>query len=200
MLVLVATVVQTDVLDKPELLGQSNRFTHPSNQRTGLKWETGCSVLTADESAAVYIASAWLSRLLSRLRLPACLLLVDTPALTTSTLANRSNTYKQLLNFLLITDAMDFAFDSAQLCTYDLIMPINVRTSIPIFFLIVIIHDKRIYSFFLWLSIFLSIFISSSCQDGGSARGWPRPCSQGRPRTSSSTPSLSTTGRGWSRR
>ena len=91
----------------------------------------GCSVLTADDSVAVYIASPWLSRLLSRLRLPACLLLVDTPALTTSTLTNRSNTYKQLLNCLLITDAMDFALDSAQLYTYDLIMTINVPTSMP---------------------------------------------------------------------
>ena len=120
--------------------------------------------MTADVSAAVYIASAWLSRLLSRLRLPACLLLVDTPALTTSTLANRSNTYKQLLNFLLITDAMDFAFDSAQLYTYDLIMPINVRTSIPIFFQIVIIHDKKnifFYSVAFNIPEYLSIFFMS---------------------------------------
>ena len=73
-----------------------------------ISFTAGCSVLTADESAAGYIASAWLSRLLFRLRLPACLLLVDTPALTTSTLTNRWNTYKQLLNTLLITDAMEW--------------------------------------------------------------------------------------------
>ena len=52
----------------------------------GVSFTPSCNVLTAERSAAVYIPSAWLSRLLSRLRPPACPLLADTPALTTITL------------------------------------------------------------------------------------------------------------------